>query len=100
MRALRLDLRIHDLRHTCASLPACLRAQPPLCGPQLGHASTDTTLKKYGHLIREGRLDEAETLRRVEDAYRRADPVQSRQGNGGSRKLRKPLMDAGRGGRI
>lgn len=101
VRALRLDLRMHDLRHTCASLLLAFGRNPLYVAAQLGHASADTTLKKYGHLMREGqRLDEADTLRKVEEAYRRAKPVQSNGGNGGSRKLRKALMDAGRGGRI
>ncbi|MHB1166173.1 MAG: tyrosine-type recombinase/integrase [Candidatus Nanopelagicales bacterium] len=43
-------LRIHDLRHTCAT--NLLEAGADILGVQgiLGHASPDTTLRYYGHL--------------------------------------------------
>ncbi len=56
----------------------------------MGHGSADVTLKVYGHLMREAqRLDEADTIRKIEEAYGRAKPVQSTQVNDGSRKLSK-----------
>ncbi len=100
-RALGLALRVHDLRHAFASLLLSWGRNPVYVAAQMGHGSADVTLKVYGHLMREAqRLDEADTLRKIEEAYRCAKPVQSTQGNDGPRKTRKPALKAGRGGGI
>jgi integrase len=44
------DVRLHDLRHTFASLSASSGASLPLIGAMLGHASPSTT-HRYTHLL-------------------------------------------------
>ena len=43
-------IRFHDLRHTYASLLIAQGAHPKYIQAQLGHASIQTTLDRYGHL--------------------------------------------------
>lgn len=83
-------VRLHDLRHFAASLWIAWGRNILWVAQQLGHGSADITLRQYGHLLREGqRLDEAETMRKIEDAYRsgeRAAPVlpgRAKSGRGG-----------------
>jgi len=45
------DLRIHDLRHTCAALLIAQGAHPKAIQAQLGHSSIQVTLDLYGHLF-------------------------------------------------
>lgn len=62
LRAIRLvglpGYRIHDLRHTCASLLIAAGADAKTVSRQLRHSSITTTLDTYGHLYPE-RQDEA-----------------------------------------
>jgi hypothetical protein len=53
VRALGLpsNLRIHDLRHTCAALLIAQGAHPKAIQAQLGHSSIQVTLDLYGHLF-------------------------------------------------
>ena len=51
------DLRIHDLRHTCASLLVAQEAHPKAIQAHLGHSSITVTLDRYGHLFPDA-LDE------------------------------------------
>lgn len=44
-------LRIHDVRHTCASLAIAAGADVLVLQRMLGHASAAMTLDRYGHLI-------------------------------------------------
>ncbi len=44
------NLRIHDLRHTCASLLIHAGASLVDIAAHLGHENPTTTLKYYGHL--------------------------------------------------
>ncbi|MET0834184.1 MAG: tyrosine-type recombinase/integrase, partial [Actinomycetota bacterium] len=46
-------LRVHDLRHTCASLLIAHGASIKAVQAQLGHASATVTLDRYGHLFPE-----------------------------------------------
>ncbi len=43
-------IRFHDLRHTYAALQIAAGANPKYLQRQMGHASIQTTLDKYGHL--------------------------------------------------
>jgi integrase len=45
------EVRIHDLRHTCASLMIMQGAHPKEIQQQLGHSSISVTLDRYGHLF-------------------------------------------------
>ena len=44
-------LRVHDLRHTCASLGIAAGADVKVLQRMLGHASAALTLDRYGHLM-------------------------------------------------
>jgi integrase len=44
-------LRIHDMRHTCASLAIAAGADLKVLQRMLGHASAAMTLDRYGHLM-------------------------------------------------
>jgi integrase len=44
-------IRFHDLRHTFASLLIAQGEHPKLICEQLGHASVQITLDRYGHLL-------------------------------------------------
>lgn len=57
-------LRIHDLRHTCASLLAAAGANPKAVQAHLGHSSISVTMDRYTHLFPS---DVAALVRRLED---------------------------------
>ena len=44
-------LRVHDLRHSCASLAIAAGADVKVLQRMLGHASAAVTLDRYGHLL-------------------------------------------------
>jgi len=44
-------VRFHDLRHTYAALMISMGANIKLIQRQMGHASIQTTLDRYGHLL-------------------------------------------------
>ena len=44
-------LRIHDLRHTCASLLIAAGANPKAVQVHLGHSSISVTMDRYTHLF-------------------------------------------------
>jgi integrase len=55
-------IRFHDLRHTYASLLIAQGAHPKYIQAQLGHASIQTTLDRYGHLMPDAHAAEARKL--------------------------------------
>ncbi len=58
-------IRFHDLRHTYASLLIAQGAHPKYIQAQLGHASIQTTLDRYGHLMPDIHQAEARKLDRL-----------------------------------
>lgn len=58
------EVRLHDLRHTCASL--LIQNRTPLIEVQqwLGHSTLETTANLYAHLEYESKLNSAETLKK------------------------------------
>jgi len=52
------DIRLHDLRHTCATLMLCEGVHVKLVQELLGHATIAITLDTYSHLL-PGMGDEA-----------------------------------------
>jgi integrase len=58
-------IRFHDLRHTYASLLIAQGAHPKYIQAQLGHASIQTTLDRYGHLMPDVHAAEARKLDRL-----------------------------------
>ena len=70
-------LRIHDLRHTTASLAIAAGADVKMLQTMLGHASAVMTLDRYGHLMPGRAQDVADRL----DALARAavaEPIRAR----------------------
>ena len=65
-------LRIHDLRHTTASLAIGAGADVKLLQTMLGHASAVMTLDRYGHLIPGRGQDVADRLDQMVHASREA----------------------------
>ena len=61
-------IRLHDVRHTCATL--LLKAQVPVhvVSQRLGHASVTTTLNTYAHVLDDQKAQAAETLAAALDA--------------------------------
>lgn len=55
-------IRFHDLRHTFASLLIAQGAHPKLISEQLGHASVQITLDRYGHLMDQSYGDASDKL--------------------------------------
>jgi integrase len=55
-------MRFHDLRHTFASLLIAQDEHPKLISEQLGHASIQITLDRYGHLMDQSYGDASERL--------------------------------------
>ncbi len=58
-------VRLHDLRHTYASLLIAQGAHPKYIQVQMGHASIQTTLDRYGHLMPDVHRAEASKLDRL-----------------------------------
>jgi len=52
-------VRFHDLRHPYASFLIAQGAHPKYIQAQLGHASIQTTLDRYGHLMPDAHAAEA-----------------------------------------
>jgi integrase len=49
--ALPRSVRLHDLRHTCATLLLCEGVHPKLVQELLGHANISITLDTYSHVL-------------------------------------------------
>jgi integrase len=65
-------LRLHDLRHTCASLAIAAGADVKVLQRMLGHASAALTLDRYGHLL----PGQAESVaERLDGLARAAEPA-------------------------
>ncbi len=73
--ALPEGLRIHDLRHTCASLLAAADANPKAVQAHLGHSSITVTMDRYTHLFPS---DVDALIRRLDDIRARNLAAQTR----------------------
>jgi integrase len=69
-------LRVHELRHTCASLLIATDAHPHHVKEHLGHSSIRVTMDVYGHLY-EDKKDEVAL--RLEDLWTAANQASSLQ---------------------
>lgn len=66
-RAAQLEpIRIHDLRHSHASLMIEIGVSPLLIAERLGHESVETTLRTYSHLYPNKQRDFIERLNRLD----------------------------------
>ena len=45
------QIKLHDLRHTCATLLLCKNVNPKIVSEMLGHASIAITLRTYSHVL-------------------------------------------------
>jgi integrase len=55
-------LRLHDLRHTSASLPLAAGVHPKIVSERLGHSNVSITLDLYSHVIPGLQAEAAEQL--------------------------------------
>jgi integrase len=58
-------LRMHDLRHTAASILIAQGCQPKFVQEHLGHSSITVTMDRYGHLYPEARTEVADAFDRA-----------------------------------
>ncbi len=68
-------VRFHDLRHTYTSLLIAHGAHPKYIQAQLGHASIQTTLDRYGHLMPQVHQAEARKLDQLVFGNQAAPPA-------------------------
>jgi integrase len=68
-----IDLRFHDLRHTCAALLIAQGAHPKEIQERMGHSTIRLTFDRYGHLFPslDGRLRDG-----LEQAYRSSSVIE------------------------
>jgi integrase len=45
------DIRLYDVRHTCATLMLCGKVHPKVVQELLGHANVTVTLDTYSHVL-------------------------------------------------
>lgn len=76
------NVRIHDLRHTCAALLIAGGAHPKAIQAHLGHASIQVTLDRYGHLFPDQMDRPAEKLEATHEAISRRAAASMRHGGG------------------
>lgn len=69
--AMPLDLRIHDLRHTCAALLIAQGAHPKAIQAHLGHSTIQVTMDRYGHLFPDEMDRLADGLHMIHNAAKR-----------------------------
>jgi integrase len=72
-------IRFHDLRHTYTSLLIAHGAHPKYIQAQLGHASIQTTLDRYGHLMPQLHQAEAQKLDQLVFGQQAAPPARRLQ---------------------
>ncbi|HEV3150677.1 MAG TPA: tyrosine-type recombinase/integrase, partial [Acidobacteriaceae bacterium] len=58
-------VRLHDLRHSCATALLTEGTHPKLVQEQLGHSRYQTTMDKYSHLVPSLRNEVADTMESV-----------------------------------
>ncbi len=64
------DVRFHDLRHTCLTLPLNLGTSPNLAQAVAGHSHVDITMMIYAH---SGMTEQTEALRSLGEAFGTTD---------------------------
>jgi integrase len=58
-------IRLHDLRHTVATLLLSARVNPKVVSEMLGHASVSITLDIYSHVMPDMQQDAAAAMARL-----------------------------------
>jgi len=87
-------IRFHDLRHTYTSLLIAHGAHPKYIQAQLGHASIQTTLDRYGHLMPQLHQAEAQKLDQLVFGQQAAPPARRLQAVRAGRPARGSKMGA------
>jgi integrase len=59
------DIRLYDLRHTCATLLLAAGENPKIVSERLGHASVNMTLNRYSHVLPDMQRSAADKLQRM-----------------------------------
>lgn len=78
----RPTLRVHDLRHTTASIWLAAGADPKVVQRILGHASAAMTMDLYGHLIDTNLWTNARLLGGIPGAFPESESNESEEGSG------------------
>ena len=69
-------IRIHDLRHTAASIAISSGATPNMVKEMLGHSDVQLTMRVYAHIFEADRAKVAENLNRaVYEVHKRCTEV-------------------------
>jgi integrase len=55
-------IRLHDVRHTCATLALAAGVHPKVVSERLGHANVSITLDLYSHVTETMQVDAAERI--------------------------------------
>ena len=58
-------VRLHDLRHSCATMLLAKGVHPKLVQHQLGHSRFTTTMDRYSHVMPEGRAEVADAMQEM-----------------------------------
>lgn len=67
-------IRIHDLRHSHASLLIEMGFSPLLISERLGHENIETTLQTYSHLYPNKHSEVAERLEKLNEKNLNSEP--------------------------
>lgn len=78
------NLRVHDLRHTAASVWLGSGADPKVVQRILGHASAAMTMDLYGHLIDQNLWDAARKIGGTTGARRELEAGMTKPPGGGT----------------
>jgi integrase len=88
-------IRLHDLRHTHATLLLKARVHPKIVQERLGHASITITLDRYSHVIEGLQAEAATKIGELVDG--RVRKRSTRQPGGGARRRRRGSVTDDRG---
>jgi hypothetical protein len=80
------DLRLHDLRHTAASVWLGAGADPKVVQRILGHASAAMTMDLYGHLIDQNLWEAAKRIDEAAGGFEARSARTSTTGRSGARR--------------
>jgi integrase len=56
------QIRLHDLRHTCATMMLTAGVTPKVAQQILGHSEISTTMDTYSHVLKKVEIDAAEKI--------------------------------------
>ncbi|MFC7326280.1 tyrosine-type recombinase/integrase [Marinactinospora rubrisoli] len=77
------DIRLHDLRHTHATVLLSLGTHPKIVSERLGHSSISITLDTYSHVLPTIQREAVERLAMMMTSGRKTEARRIREGSGG-----------------